>query len=81
MLISDWLTALGEQQCWERTACQVGEASSSLPGKDVLFILMNRVAPDSWLSSLNIIRDSATYEQDCELFECSADPEGVENDA
>ena len=49
--------ALGEQQCWERTACKLGEYSSSLPGKDIVFILFDRVAPTSWLSSLNIIKD------------------------
>lgn len=49
--------ALGEQECWERTACKVGEYTSALPGKDVLFILMDRVAPSSWLDSLNIVRD------------------------
>lgn len=72
--------ALGEQECWERTACKVGEYTSILPGKDVLFILLDRVAPTSWFDSLNLIKDSATYEQDCNLFECSADPEGTEND-
>jgi len=25
--------ALGEQQCWERTACKAGEYASTIPGK------------------------------------------------
>ena len=44
-------------QCWERTACKLGEYSASIPGKDIAFILFDRVAPSSWLSSINIIKD------------------------
>ena len=44
-------------QCWERTACKLGEYSASIPGKDIAFIVFDRVAPSSWLSSLNIIKD------------------------
>ena len=28
-----------------------------MPGKDVLFILVDRLAPASWLPSLNIVKD------------------------
>ena len=27
--------ALGEQECWERTACKVGEYSAVLPGEGI----------------------------------------------
>ena len=34
--------ALGEQQCWERTACKLGEYGAEIPGGEtfVTFILM-----------------------------------------
>ena len=28
--------ALGEQQCWERTACKAGEYAATIPGKNAL---------------------------------------------
>ena len=73
--------ALGEQQCWQRTACRLGEYTAAVPGKDLIFILADRLAPPTWLGSLNIIRESATFEKNCNLFECTADPEGTEIDA
>ena len=33
--------ALGEQQCWERTACKLGENVSEIPGE--LFTLFNAI--------------------------------------
>ena len=29
--------ALGEQECWEKTACKAGEYAATLPGKPCLF--------------------------------------------
>ena len=29
--------ALGEQECWEKTACKAGEYAATLPGKTCLF--------------------------------------------
>ena len=73
--------ALGEQECWQRTACRLGEYTATVPGKDILFIVADRLAPPTWQGSLGIIRESATFEKDCNLFECTADPEGTEVDA
>ena len=33
--------ALGEQQCWERTACKLGEYGAEIPGREV-FNLSNK---------------------------------------
>merc|ERR1712130_714236 len=73
--------ALGEQECWEKTACKAGEYAASLPGKDVLFIVLDRLVPSSWVETLDSVKQSATYEQNCNRYECSADPEGTETDA
>merc|ERR1712244_215636 len=70
--------ALGEQECWEKTACKAGEYAASLPGKDVLFIVLDRLVPSSWVETLDSVKQSATYEQNCNRYECSADPEGTE---
>ena len=72
---------LGEQECWKRTACRAGEFAKDLPGKDFMFIVLERLAPDSWLNTLDISKVSATYEDDCNRFECTDDPEGIEYDA
>ena len=73
--------ALGEQECWQRTACRLGEYTAAVPGKDIFFILADRLAPPTWQSSLGIVKESATFEKNCNLFECTADPEGTEVDA
>ncbi|XP_023322013.1 uncharacterized protein LOC111696604 isoform X2 [Eurytemora carolleeae] len=65
--------ALGEQQCWERSACLAGEYAAELPGKDVLFIVLDRLTPTSWIGTLNTIKQSATYIQDCSKYQCSAE--------
>merc|ERR1711979_164338 len=73
--------ALGEQECWEKTACKAGEYAASLPGKDVIFIVLDRLIPSSWVDTLDSVKQSATYEQNCNRYECSTDPEGTEADA
>ncbi len=35
--------ALGEQQCWERTACKAGEYAATIPGKYITFFMKKRV--------------------------------------
>lgn len=66
--------ALGEQECWQRSACLAGEYAANLPGKDVIFIVLDRLAPASWTHTLSTIKQSATYVQDCSRFVCSTDP-------
>jgi len=34
--------ALGEQQCWERTACKAGEYAATIPGKKITLIMKKR---------------------------------------
>merc|ERR1712130_285001 len=48
--------ALGEQECWEKTACKAGEYAASLPGKDVLFIVLDRLVPSSWVETLDSVK-------------------------
>lgn len=73
--------ALGEQECWQRTACRLGEYTAAVPGKDIFFILADRLVPSTWQNSLGIVKESATFEKNCNLFECTADPEETEVDA
>ena len=53
--------ALGEQQCWERTACKAGELASALPGKDVLFIVLDRLAPSNWLNTIENVKNVSIH--------------------
>merc|ERR1712204_56297 len=48
--------ALGEQECWEKTACKAGEYAASLPGKDVIFIVLDRLVPSSWIDTLDSVK-------------------------
>jgi len=71
--------ALGEQECVQRSACLAGEYASQLPGKDVLFLVLDRFAPESWLSTISTFKQSATYIEDCQRYICtteSAQPKG-----
>jgi hypothetical protein len=67
--------ALGEQQCVERSACLAGEYAAQFPGKDVLFLALDRFLPDSWSQTVNTFKQSATYIQDCEKFICTTESE------
>ena len=52
--------APGEQQCWERTACKLGEYSAVLPGRnlsahdmhDDIFTPQAKTSSSSWLTGL-----------------------------
>jgi len=65
--------ALGEQQCAERSACLAGEYAAQFPGKDVLFLALDRFLPESWSQTVNTFKQSATYIQDCEKFTCTTE--------
>jgi len=65
--------ALGEQECWERSACLAGEYAADIPGRDVIFIVLDRIVPTSWARTIDTIKQSATYIEDCEKYICSTE--------
>jgi len=65
--------ALGEQQCWERSACLAGEYAADIPGRDVIFIVLDRIVPTSWARTIDTIKQSATYIENCEKYICSTE--------